>query len=449
MYVGRESSLLTIPQAEEDEHTVSYEDRMKDHSYPTIVRSIGDFPTIAGQKAEEGLNYYFDELSLFIEKADPTVTEFRKLLDKVEGYKGKEEVNSVKVYFPSSAGVPGGFRPIGERGLGYSLTYTVAKQHETFWQTGEFTIKNREMLEIHPLVTLAPIMFEDQNPVLLSMIPGQGHHFLKALTLANQEKPLDFISRTMNFHTKNKLQVSKGFFIGTLKEEASFSKEEALGLKKEVFEEVALLLTPNGCQCAYRSHSVPDDQQAKYYFTDGKMVKPITANQHALFCRRAAEATEAKEAAIRATSAGQETELLFQEAITGNSFWSSKTSAFRDFIFSIENNPSSKIEGLLEKMDLSQEEKGELVTFLLEKDHLEAALKIFKAENLDPNLTSLEGIPLVFYAIEKNDINMLDYLLQKGVKLDVRNPKNKGNTPLHEAVSRENQPIVERLLKEI
>src|SRR6185369_9706939 len=106
----------------------------------------------------------------------------RDIFEKGEGNRHSNPENYEKVYFPHTAGIPGGFHPIGQRGRGYSLTYSVVKQAELrskkpFAESDVIQIKNSELLEIHPLVTLVPLVCAGENPILISMIPGKGHHY--------------------------------------------------------------------------------------------------------------------------------------------------------------------------------------------------------------------------------------------------------------------------------
>jgi len=283
---GGESSKLNIPQ----------EHKGQDLPYTIIVRSIGGFPTYSGQKAEENLKEFYDEFAAFLESPQAeTIPRVRKFVEKIEAGSGKSHVNLMKVYFAHSAGVPGGFRPVGEHGLGFALTYAVLQGHQIDRKEA-IQVKDKEFLEVHPLVTSTPVIFTKKDPILLSMLPGKGHHFLQAMKLDQMPVRL-FIKKTAEFHMLNATDADKAFFIGSLEG------------PDRTFEEVAIWISSSGSfSCVYR-------QGADYFFSDGTNVKGITPFQHALFCKEAAEATAPDTVSIRTTTGGQEKEADFIQAL--------------------------------------------------------------------------------------------------------------------------------------
>ena len=181
-FSGGTTALFYLPRKEEGKDITSFEDQLEGLSFPIIVRSIGDFPTLSSQ-AEREYDLYFRELTSYLEgPGAKTYLRFRKMLERVEkGKMKKVPQNLVQVYFPHSPDIPGGFRPVGEGGRGHLLTYRAAKVGE---MKKGIAIKDREFLEVNPLVILAPIRCTEKDPILLSMIPGNGHHVMKSIELA-------------------------------------------------------------------------------------------------------------------------------------------------------------------------------------------------------------------------------------------------------------------------
>lgn len=368
-YSGGESSLMNIPEKGSKEETIpNYEDQAKDHAFITIVRSIGDFPTLAGQLAEENMSFLFDELSLFIESTEPTLARLRPVIENAEGGKSKVHANLIKVYFPHAADIPGGFRPLDERGLGYSLTYNVSKKSELLSQKPfakpnvVIYVRGKSYLEVHPLVTHTPVMFKDNDAILLSMIPGNGHHFLKSVVLDNQN-PKSFIQKTIDFHSQTELSAKKGFFIGSLSSSHT------------TFQEVVILISPESKIYAFKEGDY-------YYFSDGYSTQVISPLQHALILAHVEKVTRPSEAAVRSTSGGQENDQLFQETIRSPMFWTSPSNDAREFILSLEEECKSKtIQELLQNIlskKLTQDEKQDLLFMLINLNQEKLVLRIIE-----------------------------------------------------------------------
>ena len=244
---GGESSLLAHGDGEGH-----FDDPQAGHRFPIIVRSVGDFPTKL-QKVEHDLKSYFNELTLFLEEKPSTLPHLRDVIQKVESKGTKNPTNLVKVYFPHGKGIPGGFRPLDETAEGYSLTFNVVQGqrlrshqwrspdpetlenlHPLSSPTATLHIEGKLYLEVHTLVTNIPIQFEEQNPKILSMTPGNSHHLFKSIELY-KTPPLEYLKESMEFYETLKGKTSKGFFIGHL------------STGSDTLEEVALCLSPNGC----------------------------------------------------------------------------------------------------------------------------------------------------------------------------------------------------------
>ena len=414
---GGESSLLTS-------QSVPHE-----HTFTTIVRSIGDFTTSASQEAEANIGEFMDAWAKVLESGKPrTVSTFRKVFESIE--KGdKKPSNFAKVYFPSSKDSPTGFRPLDERGLGYALTQGVVKgalvgpRLDKKTDPPVIVIKNRNWLEVHPLVTDVAIQFETTNPVLLSMLPGQGHHFLKSLRLANQE-PGVYLQAMIGFNAK--IDATKVFFIGSIQG------------KNKVYKQVALKLFEKGAQCVYQ-------EDGRYYYSDGKKTTPISSTIHALVVSAFAGLI-ASEPAVRASSGGQESENMFREVLHSPAFWGSEPNPKARLAWKIRGMSGVQITTYLDRLSLSPSEKTAWMFFLLDQGLDGAAFELLKRNKLDPNAKDLQGTPLVFTIIQRGHSEMLDYLLQQGVDLAVQNPSDNQRSPLQTALVYKQQALAHRLL---
>lgn len=439
-YSGGKSSLLNIPAKQQNSEKIpSFEDQVKEHSIYTIVQSIGDFPTFSGLEAENDLNLLFGEVASILENPGlETLPRFRQMFEKIEkNKKEKSERNLIKIYCPHSSGTHSGFRPLDENGRGCSITYAIAKGNELrsklrFTQnTSEaIHIKNKSYLEIHPLVTQIPIIFEEKNPLLLSMIPGNGHHFLKSIKLAC-ETPLDFIKAMRENHSVMNLGAKKGFFIGQIISENT------------TFEKVALRITPEGAHGVYR-------HETNYYFMDEGAIKAITPLQYVLICENIEALTRGNELSISTVSGGQESEALFQDALNEH-FFSPDIKASKAFLslleMSIKNHPSEVVLNVINARGLTLEEKQSLLFWMLKKGYHKLALDMFKNENMKPNIYDVDASPLICYAIRYNHQDMVKCLLELEVGLNVKDPLDSYNSPLHQVVKLGDQKLVECLLK--
>lgn len=417
---GGTSSLLNLPQRPLEKPGVSrFIDQEKTHHFPTIVRSIGDFSTLSNQESEDNISLFLDEVSTLIEDSPQSISAFRKRLSNLErGDKSFE--NFMKVYFPRSPGISGGFRAIGETGQDYSLTYITAKKNEHLSKDKqELSIKNKEILEIQPLATQVPLVFKESNPTMISMIPGKGHHFLRSIQLAGSSTiPTEFIKNNFNVYDKRSFSGESAFFIETLK-------------GKNALEDVILYFTPNQCMSLYKEGN-------QCYLLDKNGVKAITPFQYTLISQEIEEATRGTESAIRTASAGQETESVFRESLNRSfdlTSWMQGT------------NDKERLEFINSK-SLTDNEKAELVFFLLKRNDTSLAFELIKNGSLSPNIKDIYRVPLISYAIRQNNQALIDYLFQRKVDLNVHDPSQSGDTPLHQAIKRGDKKLVERMLSD-
>jgi ankyrin repeat protein len=440
-YSGGETSLLAMPKKNEKE-VASFDDDPKNHTFTTLVRSIGDFPTLSYQEAEENLGEFYDNVSAFLESSTPkTLAHFRHVLEKVEKEKTKADINLVKIYFPHSKGTSGGFRSVGEHGKGFALTYHLLKRRELESKKIQgltepnklqvIEVENKSLVEVHPLVTELPLVFKGPPPVLLSMIPGDAHHTIKSIAVEEGSSE-QFINKTIDFHKNNFISASKGFFVGSITS------------TDQQYHEVALYISPDRCHCVYR-------QGDAYFLSDGTTTRSITPFQHALAVREIAAATTPDEQAIRSSSAGQESEKDFLESLDGEIFWSAAPYSESELEY---RNLASQLDRLISEgeitetynaWNLTQEDKQSLVFYLLSEEYLKEAIDIFLKENMDPNMTNFNGTPILTLALTSDHSGFFNHLLINGANPNAKDPANNGFSLLHYAVM-ENKEVELHLL---
>ncbi len=428
-YSGGATSLLSLPKIPSEEDLRFEEnDDLNTRTFPIIVKSIGDFVTLGYQKAEENLKLLLDEVAVYLESHQAeSISELRKVIDKVENKLEKSNLNLMKVYFPQSPGITGGFRPIGESGRGYSLTFTKAKQAEA---TGSnIQIKEASSLHIHPQVIQAPIVTEKEQLLLHSLIPGCGRHAMKSVKAAI-DKPEVFIKNTV-LSQMPVIGITKGFFIGTLE-----SKGDSL-------KEVVIYISPTSTTAVYRKGD-------SYYYTNGKTTFALTALQHALFVKEVEACTRPSKEALLAASAGHENEASFQEALQGPLFYSD-ISPSKQWLGQLEdalkNNDKNAIRKIFHTNALTWLDKAHLILLLEETNHCDLALEFFKAIDMNPNIHNFSGLHLIDAAVANRDYPLIEYLIQKKVNVNTKNSLDDEKSPLHYAVESGDKALFDLLLQ--
>lgn len=432
---GGVSSLLNIP---ESQISPKFIDQEKSHSFPVIVCSIGDFTT-ALQPVEKQIMKFINEIGKFTESSKgQTVEELRKRIESLEGGKETKVISFIKLYPAHSAGIPGGFRPIGEGSKGFNITYaTVKKAGLNIASTSEgkkiglakepkiVVPPQTEFLLIHPLVIEVPLIFTKKNPVLMSMTPGSGHHFLKSLKLSESEhtNSIDFIKKTLDFH-KELSHGCKGFFI------------EELNHKGTKIYHVIFKISSKEARCGWR-------EGIKYYMTFPKrdqynqeIIVPIEVSriEYATLCYETSLITKGSEKALRSVSAGYESDSIFQEALKEADFYPTYE---KYLLFNHKILTSSEVEDWLLEYIQKQElrYKYSLIAFLIKQGNPSLALKLFNESHLTwPEFSNLKFFdnPILSYAIEANHADLVEHLL-KSANTEAFNID--GNPPLHQAIS--------------
>ncbi len=436
---GGESSLISLDQNElsKAKHKKNLEEPSSSLSFPVVVRSIGDFATHSGQKAEQNMDLYFKELEIFLQgNLDSTAANYRKVIEKIEGDLPKNSANRIKVYFPSQADAAGGYRSLGEHGLGYPLTYSKLKgielQHNLLHKNKDdinpiIEVSDFTYLDVHPLSVAMPVRFKGKDPIILSMIPGKGHHFLKSIELASNN-PDAFIKSNLGYYSEMKSEVSKAFFIGSLKS------------AKMSFEEVGLYISPRQNYCVYK-------HRGQYYYMNEQKTIPITAVEHAIFLRMAANATQPSLAAVRASSGGQESRSDVLDILLTEDFGSVGKNKPQSDLFSEEwlKQSLEELLRIVKSDDLTEADRLHLCFLLLDYERGDAALEVFKQCQLKVDQDNLFNTPLLSYAIQKRQTRFAEYLIEHHANVNALDLK--GDAPLHYAVAANNTKIVELLLK--
>jgi hypothetical protein len=246
-YSGGESTLLHFDQKdqEKDSKTSTMVPKVK---FPVIARSIGDFPTQSGHEAEKDISLYFKELNdLLSHPGGETAPQLGKMFKKVEQERGKYKtpVNLVQVYFPPSADSPGGFQTVGEGGKSYSLTFAKMRNEQILKSRvdGEgIKVTQCKFLELHPLVVELPLIWKGVNPIILSSIAGNAHHYIKELQIKDQNLE-EFLNVNKTFYKDSEIGVQKGFII------------EKLVTKDKIYNNVLVSINEFDFTCCYRENN--------------------------------------------------------------------------------------------------------------------------------------------------------------------------------------------------
>ena len=421
---GGTTSLLTLKHQKD-----SSLKNLSSRSFPILVKSIGDVNIFSGQPADKELKAYFEQLAAFIDQKKKPFSLFylKKVIETVEKEKSKKWTNYIKGFFPTSAGVPMGFRPLGEHNKGYSLTILDLKKAAIENPRGQIHIKNHEFVCLHPVVTTLPIIFEEKDAALLSMIPGNGYHILDTLELG-ELTPLNYLNRVLEYQDEAKNGIIKGFFITELKG------------KKDTFKEVVCLNSPEHAYFTYK-------QGSDYYINDTPP-KKISSFLHAILKLEAQIYSTPSHEAILASSAGYET-----LPSTDLNLFGSGDPALKELhalMMSLGNDSAEtrfqKLVKYLEKMSLSPDDIQILVGLLLRNNFTDLAFELFKREKLDVNMQDYHGVPILIKAISAKHVPFVEYLLQNKANVNVQDKW--GESPIHVAVSVNHPDILKLILSE-
>jgi len=258
-------------------------------SFPIIVRSIADVPITVDDDHIKDVFTHFEELK---KETLDTVTTMGKYAKPPKDYKPE---SYPQMLFPTKRSTSQ-FRPIPmkQNYLSY-LTFTkmralqIENKKEIIFDTG--------IIGFYPLVISLPINMTDKNPILLSMIPGNAHHFLAEIELQNSTLSSLFES-TSEFNKKTGSH--KAFFIKKLKD------------NKQEYNNVVICLTKK--QRFYLSSRNESGTTVYEKITDSKTER-ITESEYNLEMSTIYHLTTPTEKALRFSSGGQEGEKDFLQNV--------------------------------------------------------------------------------------------------------------------------------------
>lgn len=376
------------------------------HSYLTIVQSIGDYPTVAGQEADQNISPFLSSMIHWLQnpKQKPTITELRTLVEKVEGNKSKKIVNFKQAYFPHSAGISGGFRTISEQGgRMFALTHIDVKRALLSGQLDEkvITIDGAEGLALHTTIVPISLQFQGKNPNLFSQLPGQGHHFIKEIHLINDSTALNYLQCVCWENQNLSIRDQKGYFI----------KKITNPSETKVIENVALCLSQDFSSALWQEGS-------QHYYMDSINWTPLEISPLAydLVFHQCVEETSPDEKSIRATTAGNEDRKLLEATINEqfmseeiyNELFGSKSN--QGLLFTLEDE-NALCDACLK--ETSNEGRVELLSWLVNNDRHSLALKFMTKAQIDPNSKDLLGYTLLCSAIKNKAFALIDDLLSR------------------------------------
>lgn len=451
-YAGGKNSLMYRPKEGEK------------HTYPTIVNSIGEFCT----NVSDNPTLVFKEIKHFLEndKQIATVDKYASMVAKAK--KNYEvEYNAAKVYLPHSADSPLGFYSLGELFTGTAVTFRTL-QAAKISKKNDIPLSPGKFIKIHPLITDITLKCQGINPLLISMLAGNGQHYIKELSLVN-EAPLDYLKRTIQSQKNQKPEGDTCFFINKLTGQNKISGQE-IGMSNLIFR------TGNFNYCVWKEND-------KCYFceSDANPVE-ITPKVYDLIAFDVHEDSKPSLEAVRIASGSQESPEMLDTVLRNKGFISFSTlqefKELKDIIkiptkegFSsiglISSKPKTETpesldvtenkretlddlkaiaEGSILTAEITPQEQEKLLFFLLDHKQPQIALELFKSKNIDPNVKSLHGTSLLVYALARGHYDFVKYLLELPT-INVGATDSAGTSALHAAVRAKNIELTKLLLE--
>ena len=423
-------------------------------SFPICMRSIGDFPTFK-QSSELNFKEYFDLIEKNIRtKAFQTLANWRKVIQTTEKTKEKIWQNYAKIYLPQSLRLPQGFRPIGEHNTGYSLTSLaagkarliphdfklteedlknnsltslVSKAFKANAKKGSIELQNYKFIYLHPIEVKSTLVFKENDPLLISMIPGDSFHVIHSVRLADLT-PAEYICFNKDLHRQGDLKATKAYFI-----------HEIVG-KTDVYSQVILFITPEMCFFAFK------EKEAYYYYNWGKSIKKISPFLYDLFKLTVHSLLKISPDSVLAATAGfgsvskSKKHLFYSLGPAG--------SDFRHLILSLANDPKTigmpSFQTFFSKHSLKPQDKQIVVSIIMKHGYNDLALEIFKQENMDVNFQDFLGISVLRQALENNHLPFVQYLVENKVDMDAKD--RIGSSLLFIAMENKNLDLLKILL---
>lgn len=275
-------------------------------SFPILVRSIDDSPTV-GKSHFKDLFNQFDEYT----KGAPTIQTMGRLQQPSE-----YTISSSQILFPSK-GAQTGFRSIPTRHSPlYDLTFTKMRGHE-IQKTAQISVDS-QIVGLYPLTIHTPLKITNNaqkilhtvegnknhyinDPVLHSAIPGKAHHFLKEIELVNS-KLSNLLEGVKDFNISS--SSNKAFFIGKVKD----SEKE--------YQNVVISHIDKSTSCL-RSYE-NEKQEIVYERVQGTKNEVISKEEYISELAQILILTKPNEEAVWLSTGGQENTESFIEDLKNN-----------------------------------------------------------------------------------------------------------------------------------
>lgn len=480
-FSGGESFLQSMPDVNTDTATnaASFFTQDRSHKIATLVRSVGDFVAYTHQTADSDLKGFLNVFASYISSSKgQTFNHLKHKIEELEKNKGKRFTNLMQFYPAHGPNTPVGPRALGEGDQGFLLTYAVSKRAEiaankpfnapvtkTPAVAGQETAKKEplenkqvievknsaKLLQIYPLVVNSPIKFmatksseaSGQNPILLSQGVGSSHHFIKKidfvedLSLAEKmnKKNLDastYLDSVVDFHNQEGYGLDSIYGASGLKK--SFFIESTYFPQSEGnLQNIVLFISPNKSYfIAKNEDGYLAARKNKGYSNDFSYSK-IGPLSFGILSYETALTTQSSAKALRAMSAGQESEELFIETIQAANYFPEPFLS----LFKIENNSIKCVPDFLNVISSLKMDKPELentIAFLLKHGHSDLAFQLAEKEHLT-NPKDFHGNTLLDLAIQADDPDSIKRSLEY-CSLDSNLADPSGKTPLQVAICR-------------
>jgi len=424
-YSGGESSLLFLSDREEPKEGASF---------PVMAQSVGDFPTRAGQEAEQAMRERLAMMRSLIESGGEkaTLPSWQKALKTLEGNKTKALSNQVQLYFPHAADSPAGFRPPDELSGTYSLT--MAKLGKAFVDPKsrkELRLGDCTHLALYPLAVDIPITSSKKMPLLVAPFPGCSHHYLSHLTAEQSTDLTEWVAEMGQLHGNS--GVRKAFFI----EKWTTSEASVEGL-------ILYMGSPSN-ECYYK-------QGGKCFFCDGKYSTEISPLRYALKAQASARGTSPSKRAEVAGTAGRQSDRDFLERVKAADFFSIEGDRAAA-LFPNGIDPEIASEELLDEElirkefpSLSIDEQQTLLIQLSYANKGKLIAELVQEHAVDVDFTDLNDNSLLHLAVSYNELPLIQFLVERGANLNYSG--RKGRSPLHYAASRGDEKTLDWLLQQ-
>jgi len=266
-------------------------------SFHILVRAITSLPTTG----KDHIKTIFSNFGAFRNENLDTV----ETMGLYQQKPFMDEQNYPLVRFPTKgATTPYGYRPIPmKQSTLTTLTYTKMRALEL---VGEKNITfDTLFVGLYPMVINSPIKIKKVSPILVSLIPGNAHHYLNDLELINC-KLTDLIDITSTFFKD--ISSNKAFFIRKLKE----GKTEYDNVLISFIRRKDITIRPY-IATILRSYQM-SGKTIYERVREGK-VEQIDEKEYILEASQTLFLTIPKEEAVWLSSGGQESEQLFLEEL--------------------------------------------------------------------------------------------------------------------------------------